>query len=124
MDHELRRGIADNVRKLGHGEAGVQRQEHRADPAAGELHFQRIGGVVRQHRDPVAARDFHLVAQMGGETRNPRVELRVVKPALAGKVDHRQFVRRPAGKMCDPVIVANRQNLLQKSSGLAPPDPV
>jgi hypothetical protein len=58
MDHQLRRGIADNVRKLRHGEAGVQRQEHRADAPTGELHLQRVGGVERQHRDPVAARDF------------------------------------------------------------------
>ena len=32
---------------------------------------------MRQHRDPVAARHLEPVAQMRGETRNPRVELRV-----------------------------------------------
>ncbi len=48
---------------------GVERQEHGADPAAGELHFQRIGGVQRQHRDAVAALDAESVAQM---RRKPR----------------------------------------------------
>ena len=55
VDHQHRRGVADDELQLGHGEAGVQRQEHRADPPAGELHLQRIGRVQRQHRDPVAA---------------------------------------------------------------------
>ena len=58
MDHHLRRGIADDELQLGNGEAGVERHEHRAEPAAGELHFQRIGRVQRQHRDAVAARDL------------------------------------------------------------------
>src|SRR6266568_4910874 len=61
-------------------------------------------------------------AQMRGQTRNAGVELRVSEPAFAGKIDRRQFVRRAAGKMRDPVIVANRQNLLQRSSGLGPSD--
>ncbi len=58
MDHHLGRGVADDVVQLGNGEAGVERQEHRADPEAGELHLQRIRGVQRQHRDAVAARNL------------------------------------------------------------------
>ena len=57
VDHQDGRGVADDVVQLGDGEAGVQRQEHRAEPAARELHFQRIGRVQRQHGDPVAALD-------------------------------------------------------------------
>ena len=70
-------GVADDELQLGNGEAGVERQEHRADPEAGELHLQRIGCVQRQHRDPVAARDLEFVAQMRGEQRDARVELRI-----------------------------------------------
>ena len=55
MDHQHGRGVADDVVQLGNGEAGVQRQEHGADPAAGELHLQRIGRIERQHGDAVAA---------------------------------------------------------------------
>ena len=79
MDHHLRRGIADDELQFGNGKAGVQRQEHRADPEAGELHLQRIGRVQRQHRDPVAARDAEFVAQMRGKPRDARVELRIGK---------------------------------------------
>ena len=60
VDHHLWRGIADDELQFGNGEAGVQRQEHGADPAAGELHFQRIGRVQRQHRDAVAACDLSV----------------------------------------------------------------
>ena len=123
MDHDLRRRIVDDELKLRDGEACVQGQENRAQPPAGELHLQRIGRVHGQHRDPVAARHLEPVAQMRGETRNPRVELRVGEPAFAGEVDNRQFFRRPAAEMGNPVIVANRQNLLRRSSGLELPDP-
>ena len=115
MDHEARGRIADDVLKFGDGKAGVQRQEHRAEPAAGELHLQRIGRVQRQHRDPVAARDSEPVPQMGGEPRNARVELRVGEVAPAGEVDNRRFIRRAAAEMGDPVVISNRQNLLPRS---------
>jgi hypothetical protein len=123
MDHHLWRRIADDELQLGHGEAGVQRQKHRADPAAGELHFQRIGRVQRQHRDAVAAHDFQCVAQMGGKARNPRIELRVSETPLAREIDGRDLVRRPAAEMGDPVVVANRQILLRRflRSGAADP---
>ena len=117
MDHHLRRGIADDELQFGNGEAGVQRQEHRADPEAGELHFQRIGRVQRQHRDPVAARDLEPVAQMRGETRDPRVELRIGEAARAGEVDGRDLVRRAAAEMGDPVVIANGQNFLLRYRG-------
>ena len=74
VDHHLRRGIADDVLQFGNGEAGVQRQEHGADPETGELHLERIGRVQRQHRDAVAALDAESVAQMRGKARDPRVE--------------------------------------------------
>ncbi len=115
VDHHLRRRIADDELQLRHGEAGVERQEHGADPAAGELHFQRICRVQRQHRDPVAAHDFQPVAQMSGKPRNPRIELRVTKAALAREIDGRDLVRRPAAEMGDPVVMANRQTLLRRS---------
>src|ERR1700680_4944050 len=121
MDHQRRPRVADNVLKFGDGEAGVQRQENRADTSARELHLQRISGVHRKHRDPVTATYLEPIAQVGGETRNARVELCVGKAAFAGEVDDRQFVRRPAAEMGNPVIVANGQNLLHVS-GLAPPD--
>ena len=122
VDHQHGCGVADDVVQLGHGEAGVQRQEHRADPAAGELHLQRIGRVQRQHRDPVAALDLEPVAQMRGEPRNPAVELRVGELAFAGEIDHRRLVRRAAAEMGDPVIMANRQGFLLGYRGLAPRD--
>ena len=121
VDHHLRRGIADDELQFGNGQAGVERQEHRADPETGELHFQRIRRVQRQHRDPVAARDFQFVAQMGREQRDPRVELRIGKPAFAGEVDGRDLVRRAAAEMRDPVVIANRRHASSTSSGLAPP---
>jgi hypothetical protein len=51
---------------------------------------------------------------MRGETGNARVELRVRETSFAGEVDDGEFVRRPAAEMGDPVIVANRQNLLRR----------
>src|SRR5207247_3869628 len=87
-----------------------------------ELHLECVGGIQRQHCDAVAARDLELVTQMRGEARNARIELRVGEASLAGEVDHRQLVRGTAAEMGDPVIVANRQGFLQRSSGLAPPD--
>ena len=122
VDHQDRRGVADDVVQLGHGEAGVERQEYRADPPARELHLQRIRGVQRQHRDPVAAPDLEPVAQMRGQPRNPAVELRVGELALAGEVDHRRLVRRAAAEMGDPVIMANRQGFLQMYRGLVQRD--
>ena len=113
MDHQPGRGVADDVVQLGNGEAGVQRQEHRAQPPAGELHLQRIGRIQRKHGDPVAALDAEPVAQMRGEPGNAGIELRVGEPASAGEVDGRQFVRRPAAEMRDPVIVANWQKFLR-----------
>ena len=118
MDHQARGRIADDVLQFGDGEAGVQRQENRAEPAAGELHLQRIGGVQREYGDAVAARDSEPVAQMRGEARNARIELRVGEFASAGEVDHRRFVRRAAAEMGDPVVVANRQILLLFSAVL------
>ena len=122
VDHHLRRSIADDELQFGNGETGVQRQEHRADPETGELHFQRIRRVQRQHRDPVAARDLELVAQMRGEARDSRVELRIGEAARASEVDGRDFVRRAAAEMGDPVVIANGQKFLLITSGLAPPD--
>ena len=113
VNHELRRGVADDELQLGNGEAGIQRQEYRAQPAAGELHFQRIGGVVRQHRDAVAARYPEPIAQMRGKARNPRIELRVAEAAFAEEIDHGHLVRCPAAEMRDPVIVPNWQNSLR-----------
>ena len=112
MDHEHGRRVADNIMQLGYGEAGVQWQEHRADPATGELHFQRIRGVQRQHRDPVAALDPEPTAQMRGKARNPGIELRVAESALAGEIDHRRLVGGAAAEMGDPVIVADGQGFL------------
>jgi hypothetical protein len=112
VDHHLRRGIADDELQFGNREARVQRQEYRADPAAGELHFERIGRVQRQHGDAVAAPDLERVAQMGGQPRDPRVELRIGKPAIAGEVDGRTLVRRAAAEMRDPVVMANGQGFL------------
>src|SRR5260370_19916165 len=59
---------------------------------------------------------------MRGEARNARIELRVGEAPLGGEVDHRRLVRRAASEMGDPVVVANRQGLLQRYGGLAPPD--
>jgi hypothetical protein len=118
MDHEHGRGIADDVLQLGHGEAGVQRQEHRADPAAGELHLQGIRRVQRQHRDPVAALDVELIAQMRGKPRNTGVELCIGEAAFAGEIDNRHLVRRPAAEMGDPVVIANRQYRLPNERSL------
>jgi hypothetical protein len=39
MNHDLRRGVADDELQFGNREAGIQRQEHRAQPSAGELHL-------------------------------------------------------------------------------------
>ena len=50
-------------------------------------------------RDAVAARDIEPVAQMRGETRDARIELRIGKAALAGEVDGRDFIRRAAAEM-------------------------
>jgi hypothetical protein len=94
VDHERRRRIADNVLKLGDGEAGVQGQEDSPDSPRRELHLQRIGRVHGKHSDTIAARNLELVAQVRGETRNARVELGVGEAAPAGEVDDRQFVRR------------------------------
>src|SRR4051812_610894 len=123
MDHELGRRIADDVLKLGDREAGVQWQEDRADPPARELNLKRIRGVQGEHRTPVAAVDLALVAQVRGEARNAGVELRVGELAFAGEVDNRRFGRRPAAEMGDPVVVANRHDLLRtRQRSCAPPD--
>ena len=119
MDHHLRRGVADDELQLRNGQAGVERQEHRAEPAAGELHLQRIGRVQRQHRDAVAARDFELVAQMRGEARNARVELRVGEAALASEIDDGHLVRRAPAEMRDPVVIANGQGFLRGTAVFA-----
>ena len=121
VDHHVRRGIADNELQFWNGEARIQRQEHRADPETGELHFQRIGRVQRQNRDPVAALDVKFVAQMRGKVRDARIELRVGKPAIAGEVNGCDLVRGAAAEMRNPVIIANRRHASSVSSGLAPP---
>ena len=118
MDHQHRRGVADDVVQLGNGEAGIQRQEHRADPPAGELHFQRIGGIEREHGDAVAALDAERPAQMRGEPGNAGIELRVSEASSAGEVDGRHLVRRAAAEMRDPVIVANWQKFPPRSAVL------
>ena len=64
--------------------------------------------------------DLEPVAQMRGEARNPRVELRVGEAAFAGEIDDRQLVRRPAAEMRDPVIVPNRQDFLHRPQSLPP----
>lgn len=102
-----RRGVVENVAQFRHGEAGVQRQEHRPEPAAGELDLEGVGGVLRQHRDAVAARDRELVAEVAGKTRKTGVELRIGEAAAAGEIDHRDLVRRPAAVVRDPVIIAD-----------------
>src|SRR3954453_4548524 len=117
MNDQRRRGVADDVLQLGHGEAGIQRQKHRAYPSASELNLKRIGGVQGEHSDAVAALDVEPVAQMRGEVRNAGVELRVGELAPAGEVDGGKFVRRAAAEMRDPVIVANWQSPLRIYSG-------
>ena len=82
-------------------------------PAAGELHFERIGGIEREHGDPVAALDAKPVAQMRGEPGNAGIELRVSEASSAGEVDGRHLVRRAAAEMRDPVIVTNWQKFLR-----------
>ena len=72
MDHHDRRGIADNELQLGNGEAIIERQEHRTQPEAGELHLHRIRRVQRQHRDTVAALHLQRIAQMAGKSRDAR----------------------------------------------------
>src|SRR6476659_7467424 len=49
---------------------------------------------------------------MGSETGNPCIELRIGKTSFAGEVDDRDFVRRAAAEMGDPVVIANRQSVL------------
>src|SRR5438105_11425968 len=123
MDHELGRRIADDVLKFGDREAGVQWQEDRADPSARELHLKRIRRVQGEHRNPVAAFDLAVVAQVRGEARDAGVELRVGELTFAGEVDNRRLGRRPAAEMGDPVIVANRHDLLRtRERSCAPPD--
>ena len=51
------------------------------------------------------------------KARNPRVELRVGKPAVTGEVDGRDLVRRTAAEMRDPVVMANGQGFLLMSRG-------
>jgi hypothetical protein len=60
-----------------------------------------------------------LTAQMAGETRNSRVELRVSEAALAGEIDGSHLLWRAAAEMGDPVVITNRHNLLL-TGGLAP----
>ncbi len=115
MDHEGGRCIADDVLQFGDGEPRIQREEYRADPSAGELHFQRIRRVQREHGDPVAALDAVLLAQMRGEPRDPRIKLRVAEPALAGEVDYRRLVRGSAAEMGDPVIIAHGRHAFPRS---------
>src|SRR5258705_9271005 len=55
---------------------------------------------------------------MRGEARKARIELRVGEAPLAGEVDHRLLVRRPASEMRDPSVVANRQGFLRRSAVL------
>jgi hypothetical protein len=120
VDHHFRGGVADDELQLRHGQPRVQRQEYRADPETGELHFQRIGRVQRQHRDAVAARDAESVAEVRGQPRDPRVELRVGEPAFGGKVYRGDLARRAAAEMRDPVVVANGRHAFSPSCGLAP----
>src|SRR6185437_12452051 len=57
---------------------------------------------------------------MRGEARNPRVELRVGKFPLTAKIDQRRLVRRAAAEMRDPLVIANRQALLQIGGLMTP----
>jgi len=57
VDQQDGGAIANDEAQLWHGQAPVHRNEYRAETAAGELDLEQIGGVVRQHRDPVAAFD-------------------------------------------------------------------
>jgi hypothetical protein len=51
------RGVAEDEAQLVHGQPRIQRHENRSQPEAGGLHFQDLGGVGRQHGDPLAALD-------------------------------------------------------------------
>ena len=107
MQHQLRRGVGDNEFQLGHGEAIVERHEHRAQPPARELHFHRVGGVQRQHRDAVAARDTLRVLQMLSEARDAIVQRCVAQAPIAREIDQCDLARRAPRVMRDPVVVTH-----------------
>ncbi len=113
MHHHLGRAIADDEMQLGYGEPCIERHEHCAKPAAGELHLQRIGGVERQHDDAIAAGDFQLLAQMRGEPRDAGIECCISEAATAREINRGQLVRCPPGEMRNPIIVPNGHMILR-----------
>src|SRR6266498_4412852 len=55
---------------------------------------------------------------MRSKARDPRIELRVGKPTVAGEVNGCDLVRRATAEMRDPVVIANRRH----ASSRKPPD--
>ena len=79
-DQRTRVGIADDEFQFGHGESPVQRQEDRADPPTGELDLIVVSGIVRQHRNPVAATDTAAIGKEKRTAINPFIHLAIAEP--------------------------------------------
>lgn len=68
--------------QLGGGEAGVERNQRRAQPSQGVYQADIQGGVRQQGGHKVAGADAVLV-QMGGEMGDGRIQFPIRPPLLA-----------------------------------------
>ena len=107
MDQHHRARILGDELELGHREPPVQRQEDRAQPAAGELQLEDVGVVHAEHRHPVALADAEGVAEPQRRARNAIVELGVGEAPARRQVVRRLRPRREPRVMGDPVLHGN-----------------
>ena len=103
VDQEFGRRISQDVFELRHGEAPVERQHDRAQPAAGELDLEIFGAVGRQQGHAVALADATR-RQRRREPVDAPVKLGVGQFPRRLQIVYRELVRAAAGVMGDPVV--------------------
>ena len=104
MRQHDRRRIAQDEVQLVHGQSRIQRHENRSQPEAGELDFQDVGRIGRQHSHAVATLDAER-AQMRCQPVDPLVERAVGQAPLCRQIDQRGLVAAYLGVVGDPVEI-------------------
>ena len=107
MDQHHRARILGDELELGHREPPVQRQEDRAQPAAGELQLEDVGVVHAEHRHAIALADAEGVGEPQRRARDALVELGVGEAPARRQVVRRLRPRREPRVMGDPVLHGN-----------------
>ena len=111
MRQHDRRGVAEDELQLMHGQPGIQRHENRGQPETGELDFQDVGGVGRQHSDALAAFDAQR-SQMRRQAVDALIERAVAQAPLRRQIDQRGLVAAHLRMVGDPVEIGEAHGVL------------